>query len=599
MKTVKEIAKFIKEKVEFLKENPEFGGSYMSLEGPYEGAWAVVVRWSAGWGFEDRDDAIQSPLDKDYALEACIAKIASNDMIEDWDMFSDAEGNIVDGTGIEPTDKAKDGYKHVAEFLLEQYEQIQEAENSVNESKTLEEFEEKEWGIIFNVADIEDDVVNSAFYTSGIGNEENHITISLIATTEEEAEEEFKDYLLDTYGIPKRNVEITNIALQESLKEESQNWGVMQDVEQKVYKNNPSLKLGFVVTGLTKEEAEKQAKEKNTEKLNAKGIFYRAAEVKEGDKKLKEFMDRSLPLKKVIKEEEHREEDDFGLPGEITIELTDLISAEEIAEEEYVEDLAIGDIISDYLSDEYGFVHFGFDYDIQGDNVLVTNIKWDTSESIRDIKRQSSLTEGAPNFGRSDIINLCSNYYRVDDFDDYANDLREEDPEISDDEIRERAYELITDYYNDEADQIKQRLKDNDVEDICYIEQGYHEGFQIEFKFDNAQELIWEISYYKDHVDDVKDTLNKKIDGMIKALTESVEEGQLNEFSVAYQFSNGEAGYTLEKDYEKVVTEIKEVFEKLRTEALAVIDADPDFERDGEDSSSEEEFTDVDDNYGA
>ena len=49
-----------------------------------------------------------------------------------------------------------------------------------------------------------------------------------------------------------------------------------------------------------------------------------------------------------------------------------------------VDDILVNDIlmkvISDWLSDEYGAVHLGFDYDIVGTDVYVTNILWDTSD---------------------------------------------------------------------------------------------------------------------------------------------------------------------------------------------------------------------------
>lgn len=68
--------------------------------------------------------------------------------------------------------------------------------------------------------------------------------------------------------------------VKESLKESNEkNWGVYQSVDYYKYKHNPGLKIGFVVTGLAKEEAEKKAKEMNTEANHKNGLYYRAAEV--------------------------------------------------------------------------------------------------------------------------------------------------------------------------------------------------------------------------------------------------------------------------------------------------------------------------------
>lgn len=40
--------------------------------------------------------------------------------------------------------------------------------------------------------------------------------------------------------------------------------------------------------------------------------------------------------------------------------------------------------ISNYLSDTYGFCHFGFKYIDNGDNVTAYDIEWDTSESLKE-----------------------------------------------------------------------------------------------------------------------------------------------------------------------------------------------------------------------
>lgn len=69
------------------------------------------------------------------------------------------------------------------------------------------------------------------------------------------------------------------------------------------------------------------------------------------------------------------EENDCGLPKEITVTLDDL-SLEDIDDEDEVVDA-----ISDYLSDTYGFCHKGFMWE-RGDDVdtiNIYNIDWDTS----------------------------------------------------------------------------------------------------------------------------------------------------------------------------------------------------------------------------
>ena len=36
--------------------------------------------------------------------------------------------------------------------------------------------------------------------------------------------------------------------------------------------------------------------------------------------------------------------------------------------------------ISDYLSDTYGFCHYGFSYEYDGGQIHITNIEWDEEE---------------------------------------------------------------------------------------------------------------------------------------------------------------------------------------------------------------------------
>lgn len=62
------------------------------------------------------------------------------------------------------------------------------------------------------------------------------------------------------------------------------------------------------------------------------------------------------------------------LPSEVTIDGALLI--DDVAN---LDDAYLDEVISDWLSDNYGHVHLGFDYDVVGLDVYVTNIIWDTS----------------------------------------------------------------------------------------------------------------------------------------------------------------------------------------------------------------------------
>ena len=64
------------------------------------------------------------------------------------------------------------------------------------------------------------------------------------------------------------------------------------------------------------------------------------------------------------------------LPGEVVIDGELLVDNSEDLEDAYLDET-----VSDWLSDNYGFCHYGFDMEVKDGKVYVTNIKWDTSES--------------------------------------------------------------------------------------------------------------------------------------------------------------------------------------------------------------------------
>lgn len=73
------------------------------------------------------------------------------------------------------------------------------------------------------------------------------------------------------------------------------------------------------------------------------------------------------------------------LPKKVNIKFKDLIDKCYLTYDEIVEEDEdyVADTISDYLSDEYGFCHYGFEIDeIDFDKKVfrITNIKWDTSD---------------------------------------------------------------------------------------------------------------------------------------------------------------------------------------------------------------------------
>lgn len=250
------------------------------------------------------------------------------------------------------------------------------------------------------------------------------------------------------------------------------------------------------------------------------------------------------------------------LPTEVTIDGELLVDDVDDIGEAYLDE-----VISDWLSDNYGFLHLGFDYDVVGTDVHVTNILWDTSDEDS-LEESIKLNEGTGNFRTNDIINLCSPEISSGDYSDYADELREEEPDITDDEIEERIADIVDNEYTDMFKRVEHSL--SDVDEYVTVEAGYYEGFYIDFKFDNGTELAenW-FNYDKDYaISEFKAAVEKIKQG----LKESVEEGNLVGYAVAYRFSNGETGYHLEKDIEKTIKSIDDALNKVLDEGLKAID---------------------------
>ena len=69
-----------------------------------------------------------------------------------------------------------------------------------------------------------------------------------------------------------------------------------------------------------------------------------------------------------------REYEDLGLPTEVRMEI-DSCLADSIEDEEY-----LIEEINNYLSDTYGWCVWNYDYEIVGDEILISNIEWDLEE---------------------------------------------------------------------------------------------------------------------------------------------------------------------------------------------------------------------------
>lgn len=250
------------------------------------------------------------------------------------------------------------------------------------------------------------------------------------------------------------------------------------------------------------------------------------------------------------------------LPKEVTINVDSLVG-----DDVDIESAFLDDEISDWLSDTYGFCHFGFEYDIRDDKVVVTNIQWDTSESLEEEK---TLTEGAGNFRTNDIINLCSPHVNSDDFKDTRDEEKILNPELTDSELDNIVSEWINMYYNDMYEQVTIVLKE--IEDFVKVKPGYHEGFNIEFEFDDGRGLAENFIYYTEDKEYAIEKLKEVVEDIKKALKNSIESGWLVGYDVAYRFSNGETGYDLSKNIEKDTKELEVAMSKLLKDGLEYIE---------------------------
>lgn len=88
-------------------------------------------------------------------------------------------------------------------------------------------------------------------------------------------------------------------------------------------------------------------------------------------------------IEKISKKEESLKEEKINLPKTVTFKASEVaLDCDDCNEEE------ISDVLSDLLSDTYGYCHFGFNYVVKKNEngepseFICKNIKWDTSESL-------------------------------------------------------------------------------------------------------------------------------------------------------------------------------------------------------------------------
>ena len=117
----------------------------------------------------------------------------------------------------------------------------------------------------------------------------------------------------------------------------------------------------------------------------------------------KDYMDRQREINKMIYGESLKEnnfhgafygrqgsEEDFDLPTEVAYDFYSLVDDDiDIDSDDY----NLDDTIANRLSDDYGYTHYGFEYDIDKENetVYVYDIKWDLSESLKARRLKEAL----------------------------------------------------------------------------------------------------------------------------------------------------------------------------------------------------------------
>lgn len=275
---------------------------------------------------------------------------------------------------------------------------------------------------------------------------------------------------------------------------------------------------------------------------------------------------------KFVSLKDMREAVEPELPSEVDIKLSSLISSDTD-----VESVFLDDSISDHLSDEFGFCHFGFNYEVIGDTVHVTDIAWDTScddedDYEDDLQESKTLNENTSNFGSNKIINLCSPAQEYEDFKEYAEEEKEENTEISEEELDNMIYDLIAVQYEDMYAQVKAHFErvDSDIERFVELEPGYFEGFYIKFNFDDGADLAQ--SWFDNDKEYAVEQFTKTVKDIEKALKQSIEDHLLTQYAVAYRFSNGETGYNLSKSEEQDVKALEEAMKKVLEEGLEAIE---------------------------
>lgn len=237
------------------------------------------------------------------------------------------------------------------------------------------------------------------------------------------------------------------------------------------------------------EQASALGKEEDWDKIfdNPDSIYdyYCSVESPFGEEEEQADSDDSLPEES----EESDIKDKQELPKEITIDgntmealgilgsIASEINGDEIDGDE------IESRIGDWLSDTYGFCHFGFEYDVEPDHINVYNIQWDTSCEDDDLDRLKQL-----------------------------KDLYDSEPEdLTDDEIEELKSSGMLE------EDTKGKTNMNESEDKPLVKSKYKQAIGKYFNYTADFEFLDVVASVLDRVDDVSDeeSISEAIDSAL------------------------------------------------------------------------------------
>ena len=219
----------------------------------------------------------------------------------------------------------------------------------------------------------------------------------------------------------------------------------------------------------------------------------------------------------ILKEDTVKKEE-FNLPSEVTF------TASEVALDTDDEDPA--DRLSDLLSDTYGFTHYGFDYEVvknkdgEPSEFICKNIKWDTSESLKEDTKKLANGKWA-NVGKDGKVD--SGTFKTKKEADaqrkamFANKKRVSEARgVGKGQSLDKYFKIVNNY-NDPYNQVKEEdldlLLKIKTEIIRYVPKSAYEARDKENLLDIIEHVISESKYGSSNESiDIKEAKESKLE---------------------------------------------------------------------------------------